>query len=523
MMIFTRLETNAPASPKLWDNKFIFMPIFYTAFTILAEPWVRKFITQSTWARLVATTGTCLICAGLLLSWKGINNAYNVATFIFAGIVTGIGSSLVITQSEVLVTQYFRLKLKTIRAIFQIATAIGFIVTPITLGHHIIKNGVLHVIIWYQAIILQGIVISLAFKKPQYLKSERKPYNIIRNASDDEDDVLATRKTELKEKNKMGNLSVNDSDSPEAKAELPRTSEVNQRNGNQTPSSTQKITARENWETFDDNAPNQSKIKVELHETFGSSSDIARKTNNNIVTNLPQSLFEDNNATNSTYSYESLDAVGHFEDLNTIYTISNVTPQGKWSIRFGDLKEPTFYKSLLQVITTKFSTFTFWILFPSYFYTEVEHLSIRNTTFMISCVIGVSILLFTIVSNFVSNNNIKHKALFWWIFSWAGAIGYFTISTSHAESALLFGAVNISLSLSLLNVLDNSLFKVNAMGQSSRTHCILCTVTGLAFCTFFLIDISYRNCFLLLALLQFLTGSIWLVNFIFKKIKEIRM
>lgn len=75
--------------------------------------------------------------------------------------------------------QYFRLKLSIVNDIIEAAVAVGFIVTPIVLGHNIVNHGVLRVLICYQTVILQGIIICLAFKKPSYLKARRRVYNYI--------------------------------------------------------------------------------------------------------------------------------------------------------------------------------------------------------------------------------------------------------------------------------------------------------------------------------------------------------
>lgn len=84
---------------------------------------------------------------------------------------------------DILISQYFRLKLESVRAILDAVNALGFILTPVALGHNIVKLGILQVITWYQAIILQGILISIAVRKPKYLKSQKTKYRLIRVSS----------------------------------------------------------------------------------------------------------------------------------------------------------------------------------------------------------------------------------------------------------------------------------------------------------------------------------------------------
>lgn len=91
----------------------------------------------------------------------------------------GIGASMLTAQTEILLAQYFRLKLPIVNDILEAAVAVGFIVTPIVLGNSIIEHGLLRILLWYQTLMLQGIIISLLLKKPKYLKSVRRIYDYI--------------------------------------------------------------------------------------------------------------------------------------------------------------------------------------------------------------------------------------------------------------------------------------------------------------------------------------------------------
>lgn len=94
-------------------------------------------------------------------------------------LITGISSSLLSVQTEILLGQYFRLKLPIINNILEVAATVGQIITPILLGDHIIQHGLLRVILGYQAFVLQGIIISLFMKRPHYLKTRRQVYQYI--------------------------------------------------------------------------------------------------------------------------------------------------------------------------------------------------------------------------------------------------------------------------------------------------------------------------------------------------------
>lgn len=82
----------------------------------------------------------------------------------------GIGSSLVISLCDTLISQHFKLKLKSVNNLIQITISLGFVFVPIILGHYIVRNGISHTLLWYQIVILQGLIVSMLFKKPPYLK-----------------------------------------------------------------------------------------------------------------------------------------------------------------------------------------------------------------------------------------------------------------------------------------------------------------------------------------------------------------
>lgn len=86
---------------------------------------------------------------------------------------------MVMCQVEIQILQYFNLKLAPVNTILNIANAVGFIITPMALGHFILRQGVLETITWYQAFILIGVLLSIAFKLPKYLKSQKRRYKLV--------------------------------------------------------------------------------------------------------------------------------------------------------------------------------------------------------------------------------------------------------------------------------------------------------------------------------------------------------
>lgn len=86
---------------------------------------------------------------------------------------------MALTQSEVLITQYFRVKLLIANNVLMCGYAFGFIIMPMALGFMIFTRGIMHSLLIYQAIILMCCIIILIFKKPVYLKAERRRYEVL--------------------------------------------------------------------------------------------------------------------------------------------------------------------------------------------------------------------------------------------------------------------------------------------------------------------------------------------------------
>lgn len=86
---------------------------------------------------------------------------------------------MALTQSEVLISQYFRVKLLIANNVLICGYALGFIIMPMALGFMLFTRGIMHSLLIYQAIILMGCIIIIVFKKPIYLKAERRRYEVL--------------------------------------------------------------------------------------------------------------------------------------------------------------------------------------------------------------------------------------------------------------------------------------------------------------------------------------------------------
>uniref|UniRef100_A0A1Y1KN00 Major facilitator superfamily (MFS) profile domain-containing protein n=1 Tax=Photinus pyralis TaxID=7054 RepID=A0A1Y1KN00_PHOPY len=472
-------------------------------FQILA-PLARLLALNSTWPRLVATAGTSLTCGGILLIWPTINgNASNSSLFVLAGIFAGGGASIILAQVDILLLQYFKLKLELVRTIMYLGEAVGFIITPIALGHTIIQSDLLHIITWYQAILLQGVILSIAFRKPNYLKSASQRYRLIRGLSDEEEDVFAKNTTELQNPraSQMESGTPSVSNPPDAVGQ----------NG----------TAR-HWETFDESTTPRT-ARTELHKTFAIefSNDLDHNSHASFEDNyvpIPKPLFSESRINNNTsYSYE-----GGVGNEDPVVFMPNAAPakNNSWEKILSVLKEPTFYKSLLFTITTRFAMFAFWTLFPTYLYIKIDRFKIHNTPSIVGA-LSVSSLMFSPALNWAKKSH-KLRPLLIWIFCWMGAVGFLFFNEAGDETALIFGAVVITISLNACQILGVPLMNINNYGEHTVSYVLLCAITAISLLSLLAIDVNYRGCFGIVAVLEFVTGSVWLANYVYKKMKNIR-
>lgn len=125
---------------------------------------------------------------------------------------------------------------------------------------------------------------------------------------------------------------------------------------------------------------------------------------------------------NNTYSYDALEQDPETVRRPAVFMSSNDTSTKVSSLEL--LSRPTFYKSLLTVMTTKFSIFVFYTLFPVYLYEELQGLNVREMSSLMG-ILSISNLLFSGVSYWV-NIDKKRRPICMWILCWLGSFGYFS-------------------------------------------------------------------------------------------------
>lgn len=193
-----------------------------------------------------------------------------------------------------------------------------------------------------------------------------------------------------------------------------------------------------NWEFFEedddddddgDDGNENHKPETKKWEKFESEPDSPRiinelsladetKTSNSV---RPSPLFADfpvNN--NSTYAYDD----EFIREVPSHVFVPNTINSDGFNKTLQILKEATFYKTLFMLIANRYSTFVFYVLFPSYLYIEVPTIKIRHMTGLVGSLSLINLIFVSIF--YWINIDKKKRPLCFWVFYWMGAVGYFS-------------------------------------------------------------------------------------------------
>jgi MFS family permease len=520
----------------LWDDKFLYVPLFFSFSKCFFESFSRTIVFKATTPRLVAVVGTCLTCAGMLFMWMGMTGNHDYWLFPLAGVLSGVGASILLVQCETLVSQYFRLKLPVLNEISQVISYLGFLIAPIILGDHILSKSLTQVLLWYQAIVLQGLVVSLLFRKPMYLKSSKrtKPYQFVISNPDDEEDILSKNSRELQIKRQtstethVSKIQIHHPQpGPSGNTESKEQGEDVKKDPKKWESFDDdeedvKYAKLNEWEAFDeDDDENQNTPKRSGWERFDNDDPPSPRIINNLSladetkTQKPSPLFTDfpvNN--NNTYSYD--DEIVTEPTNSNVFMPNNPESDG-FKKRLDLLKEPTFYKSWLMMVANIYSTFVFYSMFPSYLYIEVDSINIRHMSALVGALSLINLIFLCLVYWFRIGK--KQRPICLWIFYWLGAVGYLMVADSTNEYTLLLGAVQICLSIGGLDHISKPLHGISAKGGTSNENLLLTILSSLALLLFLCIDATFKSCFRIMFILHFFVGTLWLANFAYKKLR----
>lgn len=284
------------------------------------------------------------------------------------------------------------------------------------------------------------------------------------------------------------------------------------------------------WETFEDDPLDSTNTKerndstsrnsknLHLELSFGNVNEPAERPSTRSISGLPIPLFADTPVNNNnTYSYDVLD---QSEPHSSVFmpTTTAARPSTNFSKTTWELlQQPTFYKSLVTVMTTRWSLFVFFALYPSFLYQEVSDIKMRQLSNLVG-VISLASLIFAGAAYFI-NVEKKWRPKVIWALTWIGALGYFMLSDYFTEGVLLFGAVQIVLSIAALQHVGSPLLGLTVKGEATKEYALISILAGLSFLLFTILNASFKEVFRLMALLNFFTGSLWLANYIYKRLR----
>ncbi|KAK9886690.1 hypothetical protein WA026_017609 [Henosepilachna vigintioctopunctata] len=445
----------------------------------------------------------------------------NKIWLILAGFLSGIGSSIQVAQCEVLLAQYFKSKHLYLTHISHMIVGLGFLISPILISYLRLKFDLLHVVLIYQAILLQGVVINIAFKKPEYLKSRRIQYHYVMENAEEEEDIFSKSLTELKVKTKDVLKRIELKNDNKENQASPSTSYARRDVENDISrkdwvlfNNDEQKSERKSWERFEDESEEQ---KNTMKKNTTDNTESATNNDENLNSDVPVSIFNDTRVNmNTTYSFDEDNIENGPKSIPTVFAESEKAASFNIAVYFKILRMPTFYKSLLTNITTKYSVFLFYVLFPSYLYVQISHLRFKKSALLIGC-LSIGTIIFSGFSYWLNVNKQK-RPLVLFVLCWIGACGYFLIATfKHSEYIVMFGAMETVLSIASLQHIGGPLLGLTIRGESNTEYVALSILTGLSFCIF-LLDISYTDCFFMMALLQVITGLLWVSNYFYKRL-----
>ncbi|XP_076630785.1 uncharacterized protein LOC143346517 [Colletes latitarsis] len=189
-IILGYISENETSEFDIWKEKMILAPILFTAFSYLADPWVRMIVSMASIPRLVGIIGVILLAVGIIatgyLATGGVG-AYLASSS--AGAVMGIGASFVTLLSEYILRKNFRKKLLLALTIKNIGASFGLVLIPtftnLILHETNLKSGLLLVTI----VLLPTALGTLTFRLPSPQQSSL--YSLL--LSTEEDNELPVR------------------------------------------------------------------------------------------------------------------------------------------------------------------------------------------------------------------------------------------------------------------------------------------------------------------------------------------
>lgn len=178
-----------------------------------------------------------------------------------------------------------------------------------------------------------------------------------------------------------------------------------------------------NWVKFTEEGDSSTKtgLRQSFEDNFSTDLGVTSKMDDDSVE--PRPLFNTSQVNNNvTYSYDLLDAPVTIGTDPDVFVPTPILPRNNFRQHIDCFKRPTFYQSLVTLITAKFSEFVFYTLFPSFLYVRLDSLKVHHVSSLVGY-LAIAGLLFTIISAFI-NVHVEKQTITLWTFCWCGSFGY---------------------------------------------------------------------------------------------------
>ncbi|XP_028027501.1 uncharacterized protein LOC114241008 isoform X2 [Bombyx mandarina] len=517
---------------KIWDVDIALVPVIMVVIRLLLESWCRAIVKIFNMPRFMALAGLCLTVAGILLSSYSTDATTNDHIVnIFSGIFAGIGCALTGQQTEVIITHFFREKLTMAQRIVRMAPSVGNCLIPILVGYLCtVYTGDIVVMI-YGAIVMQNCLFLASYTRPIYIeKVIRHTYNMLREAVEDEDEVIFSNQArvsnERQQSRQTNNSSINNEPLPSNAQEDDGTDVVVfKSNKNAKEIIDPVIQHRENINQARFSSDFTSMVEGGNTNRFSSDFGNSNRFSSNFgsleigdyerVTGYQELASIENDSQNPQplYRETTVEAVQNnlvFAVEMTPGTARRTASMKKNFITITNmLLDVNFYLYALLHLCTTFSIMILGVVFPPLIWEQNPNMNIWSVSTLIAAAHG-SALCFIMLC-VVLPKSINEKARLCAAFCVAGAVGFYGITLSNSKSLLVVWCMLASFSTAASSILEQPLYNSTlndfdttaTMTASNTVVAIFIMIWSLSF------NYEYKTCFLTASVLQTVTACMF--------------
>lgn len=517
---------------KIWDVDIALVPVIMVVIRLLLESWCRAIVKIFNMPRFMALAGLCLTVAGILLSSYSTDATTNDHIVnIFSGIFAGIGCALTGQQTEVIITHFFREKLTMAQRIVRMAPSVGNCLIPILVGYLCTVYTGDVVVMIYGAIVMQNCLFLASYTRPIYIeKVIRHTYNMLREAVEDEDEVIFSNQArvsnERQQSRQTNNSSINNEPLPSNAQEDDGTDVVVfKSNKNAKEIIDPVIQHRENINQARFSSDFTSMVEGGNTNRFSSDFGNSNRFSSNFgsleigdyerVTGYQELASIENDSQNPQplYRETTVEAVQNnlvFAVEMTPGTARRTASMKKNFITITNmLLDVNFYLYALLHLCTTFSIMILGVVFPPLIWEQNPNMNIWSVSTLIAAAHG-SALCFIMLC-VVLPKSINEKARLCAAFCVAGAVGFYGITLSNSKSLLVVWCMLASFSTAASSILEQPLYNSTlndfdttaTMTASNTVVAIFIMIWSLSF------NYEYKTCFLTASVLQTVTACMF--------------